>query len=122
MKRTAILLFVLLFAVTGTTQLLSMQNSEDEKFQKLVDSYFDAYWKFYPTAGTLAGFNKYNDQLEDFDGVLGGIMSYSVAPLPSEKHHAPLVSALKDWFAEYQQGGKVRFVVTTNLWFGELKR
>ncbi len=66
MKRTAILLFVLVFAAMSTTQLFSQQNAEDEKFQKLLDSYFDAYWKFYPTAATLAGFNKYNDKLEDF--------------------------------------------------------
>ena len=66
MKKTALLLFVLCFAVISTTQLFSQQNAEDEKFQKLLDSYFDAYWKFYPTAATLAGFNKYNDKLEDF--------------------------------------------------------
>jgi len=66
MKKTAILLFVLIFVVMSTTQLFSQQNAEDEKFQKLLDSYFDAYWKFYPTAATLAGFNKYNNKLEDF--------------------------------------------------------
>ncbi len=66
MKKTAILIFVLSFVVMGTTQLFSQQNAEDEKFQKLLDSYFDAYWKFYPTAATLAGFDKYNDKLEDF--------------------------------------------------------
>ena len=66
MKKIAILLLVLTFSVLSTTQLFSMQNAEDEKFQKLVDEYFDAYWKFYPTAATIAGFTKYNDKLEDF--------------------------------------------------------
>ena len=66
MKKTNILLFVLVFAVMSTTHLFSQQNAEDEKFQKLLDSYFDAYWKFFPTAATLAGFTKYNDRLEDF--------------------------------------------------------
>jgi len=66
MKKTTILLFVLVFAVMGTTQLFSQGNSEDEKFQKLLDEYFDAYWKFYPTAATLAGFTNHNDKLEDF--------------------------------------------------------
>ena len=66
MKKTSILLLVLIFTVMSTTQLFSQQNAEDEKFQKLLDSYFDAYWKFYPTAATLAGFDKYNDKLEDF--------------------------------------------------------
>ena len=58
MKKTSILLLVLIFTVMSTTQLFSQQNAEDEKFQKLLDSYFDAYWKFYPTAATLAGFDK----------------------------------------------------------------
>ena len=66
MKKTAILLLVLIFAVMSTTQLFAFQNEEDEKFQKLLDEYFDAYWKFYPTEATLAGFTKYNDKLEDF--------------------------------------------------------
>jgi hypothetical protein len=66
MKKTAILLFMMIFAVLSTTQLFSQQNAEDAKFQKLLDSYFDAYWKFCPTAATLAGFTKYNDKLEDF--------------------------------------------------------
>lgn len=66
MKKTAILLFALSFVVISTTQLYSLQNAEDEKFQKLLDSYFDAYWKFFPTAATLAGFDKYNAKLEDF--------------------------------------------------------
>lgn len=66
MKKTAILLFALSFVVISTTQLYSQQNAEDKKFQKLLDSYFDAYWKFFPTAATLAGFDKYNDKLEDF--------------------------------------------------------
>ncbi len=66
MKKTTILLFVLVFAVMSTTQLFSQQNAEDEKFQKLLDKYFDAYWEFYPTAATLAGFTNHNDKLEDF--------------------------------------------------------
>ena len=66
MRKTAILILVFLFTLMGTHQLFSQQNEEDEKFQKLVDSYFDAYWKFYPTAATKAGFHKYDDKLEDF--------------------------------------------------------
>lgn len=66
MKKTAILLFMMIFAVLSTTQLFSQQTAEDAKFQKILDSYFDAYWKFFPTAATLAGFTKYNAKLEDF--------------------------------------------------------
>jgi hypothetical protein len=66
MRKTAILFFALAFVALSTVQLFSQQSAEDQKFQKLLDSYFDAYWKFYPTAATLAGFHSYDDKLEDF--------------------------------------------------------
>jgi len=46
--------------------LISHQSGEDAKFIKIVDSYLDEYWKFYPTAGIMAGYGKYADKLEDF--------------------------------------------------------
>jgi hypothetical protein len=45
--------------------MLSQQNGEDAKFIKTVDSFLDEYWKFHPSAATMAGFAKYNDKLED---------------------------------------------------------
>lgn len=67
MKKTAILFFVLAFVSFSATPIFSQQTAEDGKFQKLLDSYFDAYWKFYPTAATLAGYHNYDDKLEDFN-------------------------------------------------------
>jgi hypothetical protein len=52
--------------IMGFGWLLSQQNPEDAKFAKIVDTYLDSYWKFYPTAATLAGYYKFNDKLEDF--------------------------------------------------------
>jgi hypothetical protein len=66
MRKTAILLLMLVFVVLSTTQLFSQQTAEDEKFKKVQDAYLDAYWKFYPTAATLMGFHNYDDKLEDF--------------------------------------------------------
>ncbi|MGD2245114.1 MAG: DUF885 family protein [Candidatus Aminicenantes bacterium] len=66
MKKTAFLLSVLMFMAMSTSQLFSQQNAEDKKFQKFLDSYFEAYWEFYPTAATLAGFHDNDDELEDF--------------------------------------------------------
>ncbi len=60
-----LILFICAFAVLGLGVLLSSQNQEETKFQKTMDNYLDAYWKFYPTAATLAGFHKYDDKLED---------------------------------------------------------
>ena len=64
MKKTAIALAVLAILAYGTGALLA-QSPEDAKFKKFQDTFWDAYFKFYPTAGTLQGYTKYNDKLED---------------------------------------------------------
>jgi len=64
MKKTAIAVAVLAVCACATGALWA-QSAEDAKFQKVLDSFWDAYFKFYPTAGTLQGYTKYNDKLED---------------------------------------------------------
>jgi uncharacterized protein (DUF885 family) len=64
MKKTAIALAALILFACGTGALLA-QGPEDAKFKKFQDAFWDAYFKFYPTAGTLQGYAKYNDKLED---------------------------------------------------------
>ena len=65
MKKIILPLLILFVAFTCTGMLVSQQNKEDEKFQKAVDEYLEAYWKFYPTAATMAGFHQFDDKLED---------------------------------------------------------
>jgi len=64
MKKTAIVVAVLAVCACATGALWA-QSAEDAKLQKVLDSFWDAYFKFYPTAGTLQGYTKYNDKLED---------------------------------------------------------
>jgi len=64
MKKTVLALAVLAILACGTGALLA-QSPEDAKFKKFQDTFWDAYFKFYPTAGTLQGYTKYNDKLED---------------------------------------------------------
>jgi hypothetical protein len=64
MKKTAIVLAVLTVFACGAGALLA-QGPEDAKFKKFQDTFWDAYFKFYPTAWTLQGYTKYNDKLED---------------------------------------------------------
>jgi hypothetical protein len=64
MKKTCFVLLVLVFLLSSTVLLTSGQ-TEDEKFQKFLDSYFDALWKFYPSLATVQGYHKYDDKLED---------------------------------------------------------
>jgi hypothetical protein len=65
MKKKLVPLAMGVFVLFGFGWLFSQQNPEEGKFQKTTDTYLDAYWKFYPTAATLAGYHKYNDKLED---------------------------------------------------------
>jgi hypothetical protein len=64
MKKTVLTLTVLAFLVFTAGNVLA-QNAEDAKFNKFKDSFWDAYFKLFPTAGTIQGFTKYNDKLED---------------------------------------------------------
>jgi len=67
MKKTLSLVLILVFALGSMGLLSAQQNKEDQKFQKTLDKYFDALWKFYPTAATMAGYHKYDKKLEDLD-------------------------------------------------------
>ena len=65
MKRKIIPFVILLFVFLSTGSLLSAKDNEDEKFKKTLDTYLDGLWKFYPTSATLAGYHKYDGQLEN---------------------------------------------------------
>ncbi len=65
MRKTLILVLLAAGVLLGTGVMQSQQNGEDAKLAKFVDTFLDAYWKFYPTTGTMNGFSKYNDKLED---------------------------------------------------------
>ena len=64
MKKTVMTVTVLAFIVFTAGSVLA-QNGEDAKFNKFKDSFWDAYFRLFPTAGTQQGFTKYNDKLED---------------------------------------------------------
>jgi len=66
MRRFISSVFIIVFVLFNTGLLLSQQNEEDGKFQKLMEEFLDAIWKFQPTAGTMVGFHKYDNKLEDF--------------------------------------------------------
>jgi len=92
MKKTAIALAVLAILACGTGALLA-QSQEDAKFKKFQGTFWDAYFKFYPTAGTLQGYAKYNDKLEDpsqgalekFNEVLNGFNQELVSKIDKTK-------------------------------------
>ena len=61
MRKTAIALAALAIFACGAGALLA----QDADFKKFQDKFWDAYFKFYPTAGSLQGYAKYNDKIED---------------------------------------------------------
>ncbi len=68
MKKTFIPLTIVALLLMSIGILLSEQNEEDSKFEKFIETYLDAMWKFYPTAATLAGYHNYDDDLENLSG------------------------------------------------------
>ena len=65
MRKTIIPLAIILLVFLSTGLFTSQKNSEDEKFKKILDTYLDGHWKFYPSSATLAGYHKHDNQLED---------------------------------------------------------
>jgi len=65
MRKKVIPLAILLFAFLSAGLLLSQKNDEDAKFQKILETYLDELWKFYPTAATMAGYHTYDGKVED---------------------------------------------------------
>jgi len=92
MKKTATVLAVLAVFACATGALLA-QSAEDAKFKKFQETFWDAYFKFYPTAGTIQGYTKYNDKLEDpsegaldkFNEVLDGFNQELVTKIDKTK-------------------------------------
>jgi Bacterial protein of unknown function (DUF885) len=92
MKKTAIALTALVVLAWGAGALLA-QSPEDAKFKKFQDTFWDAYFKFYPTAGTVQGYPKYNEKLEDpsegsldkFNEILDGLNQELVTKIDRSK-------------------------------------
>ena len=64
MRKKAITLAAVAVLAIGAAGLAG-QSGEDAKFNKFLDSFWDAYFKFFPTEGSIQGYAKYSDRLED---------------------------------------------------------
>jgi hypothetical protein len=92
MRKTAIVVAVLALFACATGALWA-QSPEDAKFKKVQDNFWDAYFKFYPTAGTLQGYTKFNDKLENptegaldkFNEILDGFNQELVSKIDKSK-------------------------------------
>jgi len=66
----------------------------------------------------LAGFP--NQQIFDWEGLKGRLLSSSYAPEPGHSKHAPMLEALSALFSAHQTDGKVTFEYDTCVYYGQL--
>jgi SAM-dependent methyltransferase len=62
-----------------------------------------------------------NQQVFDFDGLCGRLMSSSYAPEPGQPLHAPLLAGLRQVFERYARENRVVFPYVTLVYFARLK-
>ena len=77
-----------------------------------IGRFFDGRWQ---------EFNCDNEQIFDFEGVKGRLLSSSYAPLAGHPNHEPLIAALCRWFETYQENGQIHFTYKTRIYYGKLK-
>lgn len=80
----------------------------------------DGIRQFLGRAPQLATFP--NQQVFDFEGLTGRVMSSSYAPMPDRPEHAPLMAGLREVFDRHQQEGKVVFPYRTLVYFEQPDR
>jgi ubiquinone/menaquinone biosynthesis C-methylase UbiE len=61
-----------------------------------------------------------NPRTLDFATLKGGYLSSSHAPLDGHPQHEPLIRDLRELFDTFQEGGVVRFLNVTRMYFGQM--
>jgi SAM-dependent methyltransferase len=61
-----------------------------------------------------------NEQVFDFDGLRGRLLSSSYAPAAGHPKHEPMLVALEKLFAAHAKDGRVRFEYLTHVYYGQL--
>lgn len=62
-----------------------------------------------------------NEQIFDFDGLKGRLMSSSYAPRQGQPNHSPMLAELRRIFDAHQKNGRVRFEYETQVFYGHLR-
>lgn len=60
------------------------------------------------------------EQLFDFEGLRGRVMSSSYTPMPEHPNYGPMMDELKNLFNRYEKNGKVPYTYETELYWGEI--
>lgn len=59
-----------------------------------------------------------NEQIFDWNGLVGRSLSSSYAPLSGHPNHAALIEGLRRLFAEFAENGRIHFQYTTRVYYG----
>ncbi len=74
---------------------------------------------FYPASVTVRVFN--NQQIFDFEGLKGRLLSSSYVPEESHPGYAAMISALQELFDTYQKDGRIVIRYATKVYAGRVK-
>jgi SAM-dependent methyltransferase len=75
---------------------------------------------FAPNVGKLALFSY--EQVFDYAGISGRLLSSSYTPLPDHPHHAPMMARLREIFDQFAEDEKVAFPYETRVYYGQLDK
>ncbi len=62
-----------------------------------------------------------NQQLFDFEGLRGRLLSSSYSPPADHPNHAPMLANLRRIFDAHNESGRIRFEYATHLYYGRLQ-
>lgn len=62
-----------------------------------------------------------NQQILDFEGLRGRLMSSSYAPEPGSAQYEPMIALLREVFARHQHGGRIVMPYSTLVYFAQLR-
>jgi len=62
-----------------------------------------------------------NQQILDFEGLKGRLMSSSYAPEPGDPHYEPMIALLREVFARHERDGRIVMPYSTLVYFSQLR-
>jgi SAM-dependent methyltransferase len=109
---------------TASTSFLS----DYEKLLRTYSTEYSTVAATYPKAATLAGFyrGEYrgesfdNEQVVDFDGLRGRLLSSSYTPADGHPNYKPMLDELRAIYDSHEIDGRVLFEYDTRVYYGHL--
>jgi SAM-dependent methyltransferase len=81
----------------------------------------DAALRKFFAAGKFERRSVYNEQLLDFNGLAGRLLSSSYAPAKGQQNYEPMMRELERVFEKHAEEGRVCFEYDTELYFGRVE-